>query len=233
MNKRFSMIKIGTKLRQIAAARGLADAEVARRVGISAERYGNYVRAVRQPDFDTLIAICKVLDITPNHLFDLGDGSSLPSPRVTADRNEVVFGDESYVLVPVYDMRDSTGVGLTPGSNSTLPQTNFFRLDWLRRVTSAPPDQLAVIRVRGDSMWDTLHDGDHVLIDRTQVSLRKEGLFVLDVAGEVYLKRCSYRPDTNRITMRSDNPAYPTWDAIDPDTVTVFGRVLWLGRYLG
>ncbi|EPY00926.1 helix-turn-helix transcriptional regulator [Magnetospirillum fulvum] len=135
--------------------------------------------------------------------------------------------------MPVYDMRASAGFGLTTESNPAPLHSNFYRLDWLRRVTAATPDQLAVVRVCGDSMWDTLHDGDHVLVDRTQTSLRKEGLFVLDVEGEVYVKRCSYRPDTRRVTMRSDNSAYPTWDAIDPETVTVIGRVLWLGRHLG
>ncbi|EPY00927.1 helix-turn-helix domain-containing protein [Magnetospirillum fulvum] len=83
MNKLVAMIKIGEKLREIAAARGMSNAEVARRVGISAERYSHYVRANRQPDFDTLIAICRVLDVTPNHLFDVGINQDEPLPTPT------------------------------------------------------------------------------------------------------------------------------------------------------
>ena len=60
--------KFGQALRARAKELGLADAEVARRAGLSQSRYANYVMGVRQPDFDTLLRICRVLDISPNEL---------------------------------------------------------------------------------------------------------------------------------------------------------------------
>lgn len=72
---------IGQALKNYARERGLSDAEVARRSGISAERYGNYARDKRQPDFETLLRICQTLNITPNALFGLDpENASLPSP---------------------------------------------------------------------------------------------------------------------------------------------------------
>lgn len=225
------MIAIGKKLREAASKMKLSDAEIARRIGISPERYGNYVRDRRQADYDTLMTMCRVLQVNPNFLFGLEDGELLPAAPIAGDG--LTYDQETYVPVPVFDMRASAGAGSIVDENPQPIHASFYRLEWLRRVTMAGPDQLAVVRVSGDSMWDTLHDGDHVLIDRTQVSLRKEGLFVIDVEGEVYVKRCSFRPDTKRVMMRSDNPAYPTWDNINPDHVVVIGRVIWLGRHLG
>jgi transcriptional regulator with XRE-family HTH domain len=63
------------RLRERARQLELSDAEVARRAGLSERRYGHYVRGTRQPDFQTLVRICLVLDATPNDLL-LADVSS-------------------------------------------------------------------------------------------------------------------------------------------------------------
>jgi len=59
------MILFATGLRQRARQLDLADAEVARRAGLTERRYGHYVRGAREPDFATLTRICAVLDLTP------------------------------------------------------------------------------------------------------------------------------------------------------------------------
>lgn len=56
------------RLRQRAIELALSDAEVARRAGLAERRYGHYVRGVREPDLETLLRICGVLDVTPNDL---------------------------------------------------------------------------------------------------------------------------------------------------------------------
>jgi transcriptional regulator with XRE-family HTH domain len=52
----------------------LADAEVARRVGLSQARYQNYVAGRREPDFATLLRICHILQTSPDALLGLNDG---------------------------------------------------------------------------------------------------------------------------------------------------------------
>jgi transcriptional regulator with XRE-family HTH domain len=59
---------LGEQLRRRAKELDLADAEVARRAGLSPRRYGNYVTGDREPDLQTLVRICKVLATTPDHL---------------------------------------------------------------------------------------------------------------------------------------------------------------------
>lgn len=53
-------------MRERARELGLADATVAERLGLSQQRYHNYVSDQTEPDYETLLRICRALDMTPN-----------------------------------------------------------------------------------------------------------------------------------------------------------------------
>ncbi|WP_241667267.1 helix-turn-helix domain-containing protein [Muricoccus nepalensis] len=83
------MQEVGSRLRVRARVLGLSDAEVARRLGLGATRYANYVNGTREPDFATFLRICQVLETTPNDLLGAGGGqASTPSADVLQRRIE-------------------------------------------------------------------------------------------------------------------------------------------------
>ncbi|CAN7211945.1 helix-turn-helix domain-containing protein [Pararhizobium sp. LjRoot238] len=57
-----------TNLRRRAQELGLANAEVARRVGLSERRYAHYVSGRNEPDLAMLLKIADVLQSSPNEL---------------------------------------------------------------------------------------------------------------------------------------------------------------------
>ncbi len=59
---------LGERLKNRIRTLGLTDAEVARRAGLSETRFAHYVRDRREPDFGTLVRICRLLATTPNVL---------------------------------------------------------------------------------------------------------------------------------------------------------------------
>ena len=59
---------IGDRLRVRAAELGLSGAEVARRAGLTATRYGHYLQDYREPDLASLVRICRVLGLRPDVL---------------------------------------------------------------------------------------------------------------------------------------------------------------------
>lgn len=63
-------------LRRRAQELGLANAEVARRVGLSERRYAHYVSGRNEPDLAMLLKIADVLQSSPNELLS-GD---MPKP---------------------------------------------------------------------------------------------------------------------------------------------------------
>lgn len=135
------------------------------------------------------------------------------------------------VLIPSYDVKASAGAG-TNVEYDSVDQFLPFRASWLRDVSSCSPSDLTVICVRGDSMYPTLSDGDNILVDLTATETRREGIYVLRNGGDLHVKRVSLTPTEGRITIKSDNPMYESWEDCDPADIDIVGRVVWVGRKL-
>lgn len=135
-------------------------------------------------------------------------------------------------LVPVMrvPVRASAGPGALPGAEQAQP---YFAFDerWLKLLTGSRPDELSIIRVEGDSMAPTLNDGDDILVDRAGCTeALRDGIYVLRVDDSLLVKRLAIHPMGKRVTVQSDNPAYPDWPDCSLDEVHCIGRVIWAGR---
>jgi len=147
-------------------------------------------------------------------------------------QTSALVGDERYVSVAIYDIQAAAGDGAIADGERTLGH-KLFETELIRSLTNAQPSRLAVIRVRGDSMQETLFNGDHVLIDLDQRNVAREGIYVINVEDSLQVKRISMHPKTKLLTVRSDNPRYPSYDDLRGDDLIVVGRAIWLGRSVG
>ena len=137
-------------------------------------------------------------------------------------------GDEAGDLVQVKRLavEASAGVGALVEGEQALGSFGFERL-WLRRVTAAKPDELSIIRVKGDSMAPTLVDGDEALVDQSRRDPRGgDGIYVLRRDDALMVKRLTVTPSSGLLTISSDNQAYPTWRDCEPSSLTVVGRTI-------
>lgn len=135
----------------------------------------------------------------------------------------------SSALVLVYDVSASAGAGALVEYEGVVEQL-AFPPEYLRRITSTPSRDLAIISVKGDSMEPTLKDGDVVMVDRTKTSAAFDGLFVLRFDGALHVKRLARTGTPGMVLIRSDNIAnYPSYEMAVQD-VEVVGKVLWSGR---
>jgi phage repressor protein C with HTH and peptisase S24 domain len=109
----------------------------------------------------------------------------------------------------------------------------YFAFDerWLKGLTPSAPDNLSIVRVEGDSMAPTLNAGDDILVDLGDAAQRlRDGIYVLRIDDAVVVKRLALNPVGRRVTIQSDNPAYPDWPDCPLDTINCIGRVIWSGR---
>lgn len=140
--------------------------------------------------------------------------------------------DETGELVPVkrIAVRVSAGPGALVAGEIAKP---YFGFDgrWLKALTATSASNLSIIRVEGDSMAPTLNAGDDILVDPGDTGDRlRDGIYVLRVDEALIVKRIALHPVGRRVTVQSDNPAYPDWPDCDMAEIVCIGRVVWAGR---
>jgi phage repressor protein C with HTH and peptisase S24 domain len=102
---------------------------------------------------------------------------------------------------------------------------------WLKALTSTPAERLSIVKVEGDSMSPTLNQGDDILVDPGDAAERlRDGIYVLRADDALVVKRLALHPMGRRVTVQSDNPAYPDWPDCGLEHIHVIGRVIWSGR---
>lgn len=109
----------------------------------------------------------------------------------------------------------------------------YFAFDerWLKALTPSGPSKLSIVRVEGDSMAPTLNPGDDILVDLGDAGERlRDGIYVLRIDDAVVVKRLALNPTARRVTVQSDNPAYPDWPDCSLQDIKPIGRVIWSGR---
>lgn len=137
-------------------------------------------------------------------------------------------------LVPVLrsPVRASAGPGAIVSEETGKP---YFAFDerWLKALTPTPASKLSIVRVEGDSMSPTLNPGDDILVDLADCDDRfRDGIYVIRVDDALVVKRIALNPMRRRVTVQSDNPAYPDWPDCDMGSINCIGRVIWAGRKL-
>ena len=109
----------------------------------------------------------------------------------------------------------------------------YFAFDqrWLKALTPSKPSRLSIVRVEGDSMSPTLNAGDDILVDLGDAAERlRDGIYVLRIDDALVVKRLALNPIGRRVTVQSDNPAYPDWPGCSLGEINCIGRVIWSGR---
>lgn len=141
-------------------------------------------------------------------------------------------GSGPLAVVPRLSLGASAGAG-TLDPDEAAAGAFAFDPRWLRRHLGVRHESLSIIRVDGESMMPTLGHGDDIMVDRSDGADRlRDGIYVLRLDDALMVKRVAMTLRRDRFSVRSDNPAYPDWEDIDPATVEIVGRVIWTARRL-
>jgi phage repressor protein C with HTH and peptisase S24 domain len=140
---------------------------------------------------------------------------------------------EGFVGIAEIDVRASAGPG---AFNEDLEET---KVTWLfpeavvRHEFRAPPNELRMITVDGDSMEPLLSSGDRILIDTSQRVPVPPGIFVIWDGMGLVAKRVEHIPNSEppKVVINSVNPEYQAYERI-AEEVNVVGRVVWAARRL-
>ena len=151
------------------------------------------------------------------------DESLLGRPLTSAAKTGICF-------IPKLAVGAAAGPGAIPGSETLAGKVGFDE-KWLRKQ-GLDPSRLSLIQVEDDSMSPTLNHGDDIMVDNRAATVPvRDGIHVIRLDDVLMVKWPASGPG-GRLSVLSDNPAYPGWPDVDGATVTVIGRVVWASRRL-
>jgi phage repressor protein C with HTH and peptisase S24 domain len=202
-------------------------AVVSAKAGVPMGTLQKMMRGASDPRFSTIVQLAQFLEVSLDYLITgVGDESGDWETRLPAQR----IGEKR---IPIRDISASAGFGADvfgEDPNSWIT----FSLKWLMELGN--PDMLEIIKVEGDSMQPELHDGDQVMIDRSQRQI-KDGMFVVLVDERLFIKRLRVL-GRNKVELVSSNTNYQPFevslpdesDDIAQDGAAIIGKVVWSGR---
>lgn len=160
--------------------------------------------------------------------------------RSLRDAGYVSTVDDYQSKLPGASPDIDTSAGAGPGGLSLPEQTDggiAYQADAVRgeivlpdyllmEFTRAKPGRVHWIRVRGDSMAETLEPGDRVGVDTTDTAIGQGGVFVIrDADGEILVKRLRKQAGEGRIEIVSDNPKQGN-SVVSAEEISIIGRVV-------
>lgn len=137
---------LGEKLRALRLQKSLTQVQLAEMVGISNNLYNKYEKKNVRPPYETLVKLASALDTSLSVLLD----------------EIAVYPSEAVINMPI--------IGSVRGGmdgNVVQEETGETR-PIAASALHGRPDEYFLLRVRGDSMYPEILDGDCVLVKKTE-----------------------------------------------------------------
>lgn len=231
---------ISDRLKEVKSKLGYSQVGFAKEIGMPQSTYAKYeIGKAALPDDVKLILSYKGVDM--NWLIT-GQGDMFATPGAATEESDqdpvATFITPRGGSVPVKSTDDFALVPLIHQRLSAGPGQEYLSEDTIRRMVPIPNilingyklEDIGAAEVRGDSMTGLmLFDGDVAFFAKKVVS--QDGVYVINVDGEVYIKRLSFDPFDSSVTIISENDRYAP-RTVASERVVVLGKVIgWFHKH--
>ena len=222
-------MEIYDRLRQIREADGSSQTRFAAKFGVAQSTYGQWEIGKRSIPDEFKIQLANIgINL---HWLITGEGQmkkddTVASEFKTPSGKSYPVSSEATYSVPILASSVSAGNGQewqpSDYSGESLPTLEKFFLGY-------PKEDIFAAKVVGDSMIGIdLLPGDYVYACHNRIE--GNGLYVLVLDNETYVKRLEIDKIDRKIRIISENDHYPD-KVVDPERVIILGKVIgWLHR---
>lgn len=221
-------MSLGERIEERLRALNISQAELARRVKVSQPTINALIRGGNTGS-KHLHRIASELETSPAWLAGETDDMSPVAPRMSAI--DALADELDLAMLPQFDIGYSMGGGVSLVERYEQTGIVPFARAWLRSFARGALSDLFVARGEGDSMEPTLRDGDFVLIDSSQQTIRAQDRIWAVRYGDLGMIKRVRRLPSGSYLLISDNPTVTPIECHDGE-MEVIGRVVWIGRQI-
>lgn len=140
-----------------------------------------------------------------------------------------ISNSEHVIQIPLLNIKASMGSGIDNECEHVIDMLTICKT-WADRTLQPYSNNknLSFIHAIGDSMAPTFNDGDVLMIDTGDKSIKEDKIYVIEAHGRLFIKRMRQRIN-GVFEISSDNPLIKTVDILNGDhEVEIKGRVIWV-----
>lgn len=212
------MIGFWTRTERLAEDLNIGVEELWKMIGVSRNTGHGWKMYNRIPSAEYAVKIAKALGTTVEYLVT---GEELPLSEETIEERLDPHEDD-VLRIPLYPQKLSAGYGQQETQlaydGKLLPISRML-------VRGFDYSKLVALPIVGDSMTPRLASGDIVVYESGRID--GDGIYAIDIMGEMLVKAVSYDRVRNIIQVISLNPVYPMREYnADTDGITILGKVI-------
>lgn len=211
------MSDLTERLNNLRKQTDLSVTDIARATGVTRAAADKWFKGTSVPSDERVEALSSLFRVTPAYI-KYGD--------VVMESCQTLDVSPTEISIPLLTISGSCGDG---GNCTDIGLVKMIRVEeeWLRKNAVGSYDRryLHVITASGDSMNPTIESGDFVIVDSSQKRVTRDGIYVLEYSGSVFIKRVQIFPG-DHASILSDNPRYKPYDIDDLDQLHVIGRCI-------
>ena len=210
----------------------LKQADIARATGKSTAAVTKWLRGENTPKTESLKEIAKLLEVNDEWLLT---GKGLPNQESAAYLHPVETWDDSTPLdddeveIPFFkDFSFACGAGESIEFHFDVINGKFpFPPSFFQRK-HVDPKCMRIIKAKGDSMSDFIHDQDLVGIDISQTEIIDGEIYAVYFEGEGMIKQI-FKEEGGKLVLHSLNPKYRDREVTEQNGLNfkVMGRQFW------
>ncbi|MBX9662131.1 S24 family peptidase [Novosphingobium sp.] len=201
------MEEVTIKLGALIKERGETYSSISRLLGRNAAYIQQFIQrgSPRRLDDDDIAVLARHFEVAPSVLGGI---------------DQPPCGPGDVVLLPILNAKTEESV-------------RAFDARLLQRA-GVKHSQASVVQIDDDAMQPTLSAGDEAIFHRLGgTEALRDGLYALRIDGAMVVRRIALEPVPGRVTVSCDHAHYPRWPGVTRRSLTILGRVCWIGRMLG
>ena len=237
---------VGLKIKEYRKYNRLTQKDLAEKLGVTKQTVSRYEKGERKANQDILFALCDIFGVTIDDFFP-SKNDSIKIIVNTSDINVIYNQLHTDRQIKVYDFATeqlNEQNNVVNMSDYIQEETDWYEVKFYGSVSAGTglyldDEQVETIsfgadmvpaytdfclKVNGDSMEPTFHNGDYVFIKR-ETEFRNGSIGAVIVNGEAYLKKLYITEDL--IKLVSLNKKYQDITVTDTDNFKYVGTVVF------
>ena len=220
----YDMDTLASRLKWALRERGISQSQLARECGLHRATVSLWVTGqTSELEGSNLAKAAEILFVNPMWLatgkgrrestYGLQDvekqrsEEKIGTPIITWEKPEDLPEGE-FVIVPRYDVHVAAGNGHVVYDELEHDQGQAYRTSSVRNLATKASN-LMTVYAKGESMEPSIYEGDALLVDRGQTTVKDRQVYILRYGHEIRVKRLFLRPDGGLRIVSDNSSAFP------------------------